>query len=165
MLNFYATPQFNNKRSTIFILVSLVGLVLLLVQYHQYAVRSAVRRVSNVKHDWEDDDSNEGVTQNPTEFPVTHLNYVEFLTASEQDRVERLKPTIQSNPKRQSFIESLYRVNGPKEWLDHIDTIEDDDLYPLTKLAQRHIHDHQNPTSCEEKRFFSRKHYDFEVCR
>lgn len=156
MLNFYATPLFNNKRTTIFIFTSLAGLIFLLIQYHQYAVRSAIRQVSNIKHDWEDDHSNEGVTQNPIEFPVTHLNYPDFLTTDERVKLERLQPIVESSSTRQSSIKSLYRVDGRKDWLNHIGTIDDADLYPFTKLAQRRIYDHQNPPSCEAKRFFSR---------
>ncbi|CAF1436251.1 unnamed protein product, partial [Adineta steineri] len=59
-------------------------------------------------------------------------------------------------------IESLYGFYGERSWLQHINSLHDDGLAPLTKFAQKVIYDHQNPklSQCKYKKYLVIRHFE-----
>ncbi|KAI5481392.1 Proteophosphoglycan ppg4 [Pseudohyphozyma bogoriensis] len=59
---------------------------------------------------------------------------------------------------RTEKVESLYGMgwNEGRSWLDHIESLDDEGLSPLTKYTQRYLHEFQNPPleECASKQFF-----------
>ncbi|KAK6527898.1 hypothetical protein TWF281_009162 [Arthrobotrys megalospora] len=51
-------------------------------------------------------------------------------------------------------IESFYGINRTGSWQDHINSLDDDGLSPLTKWAQDFIYNHQHPEDCTGKKFY-----------
>ncbi|EGX47383.1 hypothetical protein AOL_s00083g476 [Orbilia oligospora ATCC 24927] len=57
-------------------------------------------------------------------------------------------------PEKVRKIESFYGINRTGSWQDHINSLDDDGLSPLTKWAQQYIYDHQHPEDCTGKKFY-----------
>ncbi|KAJ6260418.1 hypothetical protein Dda_4644 [Drechslerella dactyloides] len=84
---------------------------------------------------------------------------LQLLTEAEKDLLPKLEAQAQHSPRQLKKIESFYGINRTGSWQDHINILDDNGLSPLTKWAQQYIHDHQNPASCEGKKFYVLKNH------
>ncbi|CAF1542432.1 unnamed protein product [Adineta ricciae] len=90
-------------------------------------------------------------------FPSPQLN-LRLLT---KEQVE-IKDSPKITSRREKVIKSLYGFNGERSWLKHVNSLDDDNLAPLTKFAQNVIYQHQNPhpSRCKGKRFLVVTHFE-----
>ncbi|KAK6543174.1 hypothetical protein TWF694_007089 [Orbilia ellipsospora] len=82
-------------------------------------------------------------------------NYLtNLLTDEEAALLPSFKAKAKPKPEYIAKIESLYGIKRAGSWQDHINSLDDDNLAPLTKWAQQYIYDYQHPESCEGKKFY-----------
>ncbi|KAK6360731.1 hypothetical protein TWF730_006858 [Orbilia blumenaviensis] len=77
-----------------------------------------------------------------------------LLTEEQLALLPAFKAAAQHWPDKLRKIESFYGINRTGSWQDHINSLDDDGLSPLTKWAQQYIYDHQNPEDCSGKKFY-----------
>ncbi|KAF3197862.1 hypothetical protein TWF679_002549 [Orbilia oligospora] len=79
---------------------------------------------------------------------------LQVLTAEQRELLPSLGSQAQLSKKKLDKINTFYGINREGGWQDHIESLDDDGLAPLTKWAQKYVYDHQHPASCEGKKFY-----------
>ncbi|KAF3081022.1 hypothetical protein TWF569_001265 [Orbilia oligospora] len=79
---------------------------------------------------------------------------LQVLTAEQRELLPSLGSQAQLSKKKLDKINTFYGINREGGWQDHIESLDDDGLAPLTKWAQKYVYDHQHPASCEGKNFY-----------
>ncbi|KAK6345113.1 hypothetical protein TWF718_007043 [Orbilia javanica] len=79
---------------------------------------------------------------------------VKLLTDEELASLPDFRAAGQDWPEKRRKVESFYGINRTGSWQDHIHSLDDDGLAPLTKWAQQYIYDHQHPKDCAGKKFY-----------
>ncbi|KAK6505232.1 hypothetical protein TWF481_007149 [Arthrobotrys musiformis] len=78
----------------------------------------------------------------------------ELLTDEQLALLPGFQAAAQNWPEKIRKMESFYGINRTGSWQDHIHSLDDDGLSPLTKWAQQYIYDHQHPKDCTGKKFY-----------
>ncbi|KAK6527110.1 mitochondrial inner membrane protein required for protein import [Arthrobotrys megalospora] len=79
---------------------------------------------------------------------------LQILTAEQRELLPSFGAQAQLSQKQLDKINSFYGINREGGWQDHIESLDDDGLAPLTKWAQSYIYNHQHPASCKGKKFY-----------
>ncbi|RPB21637.1 hypothetical protein L211DRAFT_851351 [Terfezia boudieri ATCC MYA-4762] len=82
----------------------------------------------------------------------------ELLSQAELDLVNSALKVADETP-REKRLKRFYNLNGAKDWLDYINSLDDDTIPPLTKFTQDYIYKHQFPDSCKDKQFVVMNHF------
>ncbi|KAF3917282.1 hypothetical protein AA313_de0205795 [Arthrobotrys entomopaga] len=98
----------------------------------------------------------------PGEKPLLPL-----VSEEERKLLPKLGAQALLSKRQQKKIESFYGINRKGSWQDHIESLDDEGLAPLTvrvndyyeflkrtKWAQKYIYDHQHPKNCTGKKFY-----------
>ncbi|EPS43439.1 hypothetical protein H072_2569 [Dactylellina haptotyla CBS 200.50] len=88
----------------------------------------------------------------PAQPNIAYLR--DLLSDEEKALLPAFRATAQYHPENRAKIESLYGINRTGSWQDHIKSLDDEGLSPLTKWTQQYIYNHQHPASCEGKKFY-----------
>lgn len=115
----------------------------------QSVSKLAAKQSADFLPDYLNETMNDGIRPPPD--PQPFLDYAAMLTADQKQFLSKFLP--REDRLRRDALRSLYAMDGERSWLDHIESMPDTLLFPLTKLAQKLIHEHQNPSSCKGKKY------------
>ncbi|EPS42347.1 hypothetical protein H072_3662 [Dactylellina haptotyla CBS 200.50] len=79
---------------------------------------------------------------------------LKILSKEQKALLPNLGAQARLSSRQQKNIESFYGIKRQGTWQDHINSLDDEGLAPLTKWAQQYIYDHQHPKSCKGKKFY-----------
>ncbi|KAF3942416.1 hypothetical protein ABW19_dt0203985 [Dactylella cylindrospora] len=88
----------------------------------------------------------------PGKPQARHL--MRLLSEEEREMLPSFRDQSKLSPGYLEKISSFYGINRAGSWQEHISSLDDDGLAPLTKWSQNFIYKHQHPESCEGKKFY-----------